>query len=169
MLRLLPIAVSLLSILALLAAWLFLRSGPAGWDRSVTRDPQTDAVAYDFRLRSLDGDALLALHCTPNAPIAVVLTADDPIGAEGAMPQPRVARISLDGEPASVREVAVRDGAIRLTPADAEGARAFVTRLGASRRLEIALDPADAGPGLAASFATVGADDVVGELRETCL
>ncbi|WP_114950907.1 hypothetical protein [Sphingosinicella terrae] len=167
--RLLPIAASLAALLALLATFLFLRSGPAGWERSVTRNPQNDGVAHDFRLRSLDGDALLALRCTPHAPIEAVVTADDPLGPDGDPPRTRRARLALDGEPASEREVGVAVGAIGLTQGDPEQARAFVIRLGSSHRLDVALDAAADGGGFVASFATVGADDVVAELRQYCL
>ena len=167
MLRVLPIVAILLSLAALALTALFV-GGPAGWSRTVTSDPQTEAVTYDFRLRALDDDSELAVRCRPDEPVAVLLVADAPLGPAALRPLPRPARLSLDGEPASVREVAITNRTVVLTHGAPDAARALVTRLAESRQLDVILDAGADGHGLTASFATVGADDVVAELRQTC-
>lgn len=158
--------VSTLSLLALVAlgiALLFLVGKPVGWkaDDFVDRDTAAETVTRGYRLEAEGGDATLKLTCTPNEPIAAILVAEVTFTA-----QP-VAKVTVDGAAPETRPIIIAGTSAILADSKSPDARAFIDRLSTSRRITIALD---GGPTpFTATFETTGADDAVGDLRHVCL
>lgn len=156
--------VSTLSLLALVAlgiALLFLVGKPVGWKADDFVDRDTDAVTRGYRLQAEGGGARLKLTCTPNKPIAAILMIEAPLAAKP------VAQVAIDGAAPETRPITIAGTSAILADAKSPDARAFIDRISASRRITIALDTS--GTPFTATFETTGADDAVTDLRHVCL
>lgn len=166
--RAVTIAATTLSVLLFAAlAYLAVLGGERyGWTSDPVRDDATDAVTFNFLLASDDGEAMLRVTCRPNERIAVILTADAGLGQAG----PAAAmRLRFDRDQPVERPVPrARERLALADPADPRSLE-LVTRLAASHRLELEIDRPDGEDRFRALFHTVGADDVIGDLRRSCI
>jgi len=168
--RAVTIAAAIVSavLFASLAYLVLLDRAQYGWAEDTVRDEATDAVTYNFRLTSDDGGSKLHLTCRPHERIAVILVADE---FEGSAPtgQGGTVRLRFDSDPPVERLAdAGAEGLVLAKSSDAQSP-AFVSRLATSRRLVVESAPSTADERFQALFHTLGADDVVDDLRDHCI
>ncbi|MDQ8757946.1 hypothetical protein RCO27_17105 [Sphingosinicella sp. LHD-64] len=157
-----------LGIIGSVVIYVFLLSGPAGWQDRIASDHARNEVTYDFRLPSIDGDSELSMTCRPNERIRAVLFTDR-LGPSGSGEPLRAVRVRLDQGQPVVRRIVVSEGTIALTDPDDPASSDFISSLAGSRRFEVELAAPSGGARFVAAFHTIGADDVVADLRQNCI
>lgn len=154
-----------------LVAYILLVPRPAGWTNHLLHDRTTGSITYDFRVGALEGGSFLSMTCKPSRPIRTLLIVDRS-AYEGADDAVRQAVVRFDDDPPQHYPVTIEGRVAAFNASSEADAKQFVSRLASSRRVAIELPGAkgEVGEGrLLVEFPTIGADDVVADLRKTCL